>query len=188
MTTSTSTSPSQQGQTPGSAGAAIRSERRGDEQAVWRVVSQAFGQPDEAGLVEALRQHGDQVISLVAELAGQIVGHIMFSPVTVRDDQTDWRAIGLGPLAVLPSHQGHGIGARLVWAGLEACRDAGHDVVFVLGHPGYYPRFGFLPTDQAGIRWEHDAPAEAFMVVELTPGAMAHRRGVLSFLPEFDQA
>lgn len=115
-----------------------------------------------------------------------MVGHILFSPVTVEPEQTSWGAVGLGPLAVLPEHQGHSNGSQLVETGLEACRKAGHEVAIVLGHPDHYPRFGFVPSQPLGIRWENDAPVEAFMVLELKDGALAGRRGVVKFLHEFE--
>lgn len=163
----------------------IRREEAGDEDAMRRVNEQAFGRREEADLVDALRRRDEQLISLVALKDGQVVGHILFTPVTIQSDNEISSAVGLGPLAVLPEHQGQGIGAQLVEAGLEACRQARHEVVVVLGHPGYYPRFGFAPSRPLGITWERDAPEEAFMVLELHEGALAGRKGVVKFLPEF---
>ena len=166
--------------------AIVRPERPEDASAVRRVNEQAFGQGAEANLVDALRQRGEPLISLVAVEDDQVVGHILFSPVTVETEQTSWGAVGLGPLAVLPEHQGRGIGSQLVQAGLAQCRQAGHGVAIVLGHPDYYPRFGFVPSKPLGIRWEHNAPEEAFMVLELKEGALVGRGGTAKFLPEFE--
>ena len=124
----------------------IRRERPEDASAVGQVNEQAFGQRAEADLVDALRQSDEILISLVAIEDEQIVGHILFSPVTVQSDGASWGAMGLGPMAVLPEHQGKGIGSQLVEAGLEECRKARHKVVVVLGHPGFYRRFGFDST------------------------------------------
>jgi len=89
-------------------------------------------------------------------------------------------------MAVLPEFQRQGIGSQLAEAGLEACRKTGCGIVAVLGHPEYYPRFGFTPSKQYDIVWEHDAPEEAFMVRELKEGALAQTRGVVKYHAEFD--
>lgn len=162
----------------------IRPECPEDHAAIAAVHERAFPQPAEARLVEALRAAGAATISLVAEQDGRVVGHVLFSPVTVQDGASAWDAIGLGPVAALPELQNGGIGSALVRAGLAACRAQGHPVVFVLGHATYYPRFGFRPAAAAGLRWEggHDG---SFFVAELAPGALAGRRGVVRYRPEF---
>jgi putative acetyltransferase len=120
------------------------------------------------------------------QILNQVIGHILFSPVTVHSNSDISGAMALGPLAVLPKYQGQGIGSQLVEAGLEACRQAGQGVVFVLGHPGYYSRFGFEAARPLGLDWEHDAPAGAFMVQELNAGVLAGRKGTVRYLPAFD--
>lgn len=166
----------------------IREERDGDRDAVDRVNREAFGQPDEANLVQALHRAGVVSLSLVAEDdQGGVVGHILFSPVRITAaDGSEHGAIGLAPMAVAPGLQKGGIGSSLVRAGLEHLRDAGHRAVVVLGHPEYYPRFGFRPASSWGIRWEHEAPDEAFMALELEPGALAGTSGVVRFHDAFD--
>jgi len=163
----------------------IRRERRDDRAAVREVNELAFERSAEADLVDAVRSAGAVTLSLVAALDGAVVGHILFSPVTVASPSGEFSAIGLGPMAVLPQHQRSGIGSALVRAGLGEIGRAGHEVVVVLGHPAYYPRFGFVRASTLGVRWEYDAPDEAFMVVELRPGALAGRGGVVRFRPEF---
>ena len=110
------------------------------------------------------------------------------SDVTIRPDapgEPEVRtAAGLAPMAVHPDLQRRGIGSRLVEEGLEACRAAGRELVVVLGHPDYYPRFGFTPAAGLGLVWEHDAPSEAFLALELVPGA-AGEGGMVSYRPEF---
>lgn len=165
----------------------IRAERAGDETAVRRVNELAFGQADEAALVDALRAAADPHISLVATDGGEIVGHIFFSPVSIEPEDSPFAAMGLAPMAVLPGHQRRGVGSALVRAGLEECRRIGHNVVVVLGHPEYYPRFGFRPASRAGLRCEYPVPDEVFMVVELEPGALAGRRGLVKYRPEFGE-
>jgi putative acetyltransferase len=166
----------------------IRPERPGDASALRRVNERAFAQAAEADLVDALREAGALTLSLVAEVQGAIVGHIAFSPVRISGPAAERAAVGLAPMAVLPEHQRRGIGSRLVRAGLEALRDAGHGAVVVLGHPHYYPRFGFAPASRWGLRWERDCPDEAFMALELRAGALEGAGGVVRFRPEFDEA
>jgi putative acetyltransferase len=170
----------------------IRNEAPGDAAAIAAVLAAAFepsagSLPAEAELVAALRSAGALSLSLVAEAPdGTLVGHIAFSPVTV-DDRGDDRLLGLAPLAVLPAWQGRGVGTALVEAGLARARAAGAALVFVLGDPAYYRRFGFRPAAKRGIAWEHAAPAEAFMALELNPGAGAAPRGVLRYHAAFDR-
>ncbi len=164
----------------------IREEAHGDAAAIRRVNEEAFGRPDEANLVDALRANGAATLSLVAESAGAIVGHILFSPVSIdRADGSRGEALGLAPMAVAPRQQRSGIGTRLVRSGLEQLRAAGHGAVIVLGHPDYYPRFGFVPASRFGLRWEIDCPEEAFLAIELRPGALAGGPGVVRYRPEF---
>jgi putative acetyltransferase len=113
------------------------------------------------------------------------VGHILFTPVKIQSADSSFEALGLGPMAVLPHYQRKGIGSRLVQAGLEECRRAGHEIVVVLGYPEYYPRFGFLSAKRFGIRYEEEVPEEAFMLVDLRKGALAGRSGIVSYQPEF---
>ena len=163
----------------------IRPEREEDYESVRRVIELAFGQPDEADLVDALRRLASPYISLVAVQDDEIVGHIFFSPVTIHTDDSAFEAIGLAPLAVLPDRQNLGIGSALTREGLEACRRAGGEIVVVLGHPNYYPRFGFYTAREKGLACEYDVPDEHFMVAELSEGALAGRRGLVKYHPAF---
>ena len=128
----------------------IRPEAPGDAVATHHVNTRAFGRLQEADLVDALRQNGGLTIWLVAVQDGHIVGHIAFSPVTITSDTATLDAIGLAPMAVLPEYQRRGIGSQLVEAGLNACHNTPYGVVVVLGHPHYYPRFGFSPAKPHG--------------------------------------
>ena len=121
----------------------IRHETPEDRQAIWTVNRSAFESDAEANLVDALRDGGYVEVSLVAEIDDEIVGHILFSRVAIITKVGTVEALSLAPMAVLPSRQRQGIGSRLVEAGLEACRDQGFKMVVVLGHPDFYPRFGF---------------------------------------------
>lgn len=164
----------------------IRQELSPDRQGVSEVNRLAFGREDEGNLVDALRDRGAIICSLVAEENGVIVGHVLFSPAVLDDDGRETTVAALGPVAVRPSHQRRGIGDALIRAGLGVCREQGYDLAVVLGHSTYYPRFGFRPSRPLGIRWEHDAPEEAFMVMELQTGAPAGRMGIIRYQPEFD--
>ncbi len=164
---------------------AIRPERPGDRAEVRRVNELAFGGPDEAALVDALRGVAEPQLSLVAEVDGRVVGHIFFSPVSVEAEGSGFTAIALGPMAVQPEFQNQGIGSRLVRRGLEECRRIGEPIVFVVGHADYYPRFGFSPAKGKGLRCEFPVPDEAFMVAELRPGALRGRGGLVRYRPEF---
>ena len=163
----------------------LRCETPEDIPAIHHIHTAAFGQPNEANLVDRLRNHHALTISLVAILDGRLVGHIAFSPVTIISETGTIEALGLAPIAVLPAYQRRGIGSQLVEAGLTACHYTPYGVVVVLGHPHYYPRFGFAPAKPLGIVWEHDAPDEAFMVKEIQEGALAQIRGVVKCRPEF---
>ena len=166
----------------------IRLETPEDINAIGCVNEKAFGRKQEKELVDKLRQHGRLTLSLVAVKEDRIVGHIAFSPVTIESDTGSFSAITLAPLAVLPEYQKQGIGTQLVDAGLEYCRKLGYGVVVVVGHPQYYPRFGFIMAEQKGISCEFEVPPEAFMLLELQPGALAGRNGMVKFQPEFQDA
>jgi len=167
---------------------AIRPETPGDVEAIRHVSDEAFGRENESWLVDKLRERGVLTISLVAVQDGEIVGHISFSPVVVESEGSSFEAIALGTMAVLPIYQSKGIGSQMVRAGLEECRRLGHEVVVVLGHPDYYPRFGFVVAGPKGIDCEFEAPEEAWMVLELREGVLAGRRGTVRFQPEFREA
>jgi len=169
-------------------GIAIRREHPGDEAAVHRVNERAFDGPDEASIVNALRANGGVVLSLVADLDGTVVGHILFSPVRIDPEGTLVSVVALAPMAVTPEHQRRGVGGRLVREGLDLLRAAGHGAVVLVGHPEYYPRFGFTPASRFGLRCEFpEVPDEAFMAMELSPGALARGTGIVRFRREFQQ-
>jgi putative acetyltransferase len=166
---------------------AIRREQPPDHPQVFRVNELAFGQPAEARLVEALRRSPAFVpeLSLVAADGEDIVGHILFSRIAVREGVTRHPALALAPMAVLPARQRAGIGSSLVERGLADARHLGHGVVIVVGHPEYYPRFGFIPGEPLGIRPPFPVSPGAFMALELQPGALAGIRGEVEYTPEF---
>jgi putative acetyltransferase len=162
----------------------IRPEELKDHIDVYVVNSAAFETPAEANLVEALRKEAHPYISIVAEESGIIVGHILFTPMTL-PGHDDLMIMGLGPVAVVPERQMKGIGSGLIKAGLELCKELGYGAVVVLGHKGYYPRFGFIPSVNYGIRCEYDVPPEAFMVLELVPGYLDGVKGIIHYNAAF---
>lgn len=162
----------------------LRPERPGDEEALRRLNDDAFGGPAESAIVDALRASGETLVSLVAEDGDTLVGHVLFSPVTLGTVQ----GMGLGPMAVTPERQRSGIGSRLVELGLSRLREAGCPFVVVLGHPEYYPRFGFLPASELSIRCQWDVPPDVFMILVLDEAAMADVSGTARYLPAFGGA
>lgn len=163
----------------------FRQERPRDQLAVRRVNEQAFGTDEEANLVDALRKTNAFVLSMVTLDNGRVVAHALFTEVVVTEADSQLRALGLGPMAVLPSHQRRGIGSRLLQIALDKCRQLGYDVVVVVGHPEFYPRFGFTSAGPRGIECEFDVPDDAFMVLELRKNALAGRTGLVKYQPEF---
>jgi len=163
----------------------IRSEKLGDAGQIRRVNEFAFGEIDEADLVDALRKADALALSLVAVADGEIVGHLAFSLVIIESDGTSVETIGMGPLAVLPNRQGKGIGSRLVEAGLEELERTDYQLVVVYGHPNFFPRFGFVAAQPHGVVWKKNVPDEFFMVRELKKGALLKICGIVKYRPEF---
>ena len=165
----------------------VRSEKPEDVPAIRIVNELAFGGAAEADLIDALRRNGKAPISLVAEDDGRVVGHILFSPVTIETSERELVGVGLAPMSVIPERQNQRIGSLLVEEGLRRCREEGRRFVVVLGHPGYYPRFGFVPASRFGIKSEYDVADEVFMVMELQEGALSGCAGVVKYQPEFNE-
>lgn len=162
----------------------IRQEQPEDIAMIHHVVQQAFGRVAEANLVDALRRNGKAQISLVAADNGRVIGHILFSEVTLEGQLT---GIGLAPMAVSPERQNEGIGSRLVEEGLKRCRESGYQFAVVLGHPEFYPRFGFVPASRFSVKSEYDVHDEVFMALELEKGSLAGFAGMVKYQPEFNE-
>ncbi len=165
----------------------IREERREDTHAIRLVHEQAFAGPTEANLVHMLRMGNKAPVSLVAADGEKVVGHILFSPITIDPPVPSIRGIGLAPIAVVPGYQEQGIGGRLVQEGLRACHRQRYDVVVVLGDPHYYSRFGFVRARTYGLENEYGADDE-FMVMELRAGRLKQVHGTVRFQAEFREA
>jgi putative acetyltransferase len=161
----------------------IRPVEAGDAAAIRHVLLVAFPTAAEADLVERLREGGKAVIELVALDGDTVVGHIVFSPVAL-DPLAGTVGLGLGPLAVVPDHEKHGVGRRLIQNGLAACHQWGAGFVVVIGDPPYYTRFGFEPAAKHGLRDEYGA-GDAFMVFKLESGALPPPDTLVKYSPEF---
>ena len=164
----------------------LRHEQPEDAPAIHQVNLCAFAQPAEADLVDRLRDHGKVTLSLVAVKDAEIVGHILFSPVHIEANPQALKAVGLAPMAVAPALQRQGVGSRLVAEGLDECRRLGVQIVVVLGHPHFYPRFGFAPASRFRLRSQYDVADEVFMALQLAQGALQQCAGTVSYQPEFD--
>jgi putative acetyltransferase len=158
----------------------IRREDKADRAAIHAVNRAAFGTSVEADLVDVLRRKGGNLVSLVAVVDDAVVGHVLFSPVSL-SEHDNLNIMGLGPMAVAPDHQRKGIGSALVREGLKRCKQLGCQAVVVLGHAEYYPRFGFVPAARYAIRSEYDVPDDVFMIAELVVGALHGASGVIRY-------
>jgi len=172
----------------------IREQTEADAEAVYEINRLAFPAEDEAILVEQLLSQASPCISLVAEISEQsassdsttrIVGHILFSPVSL-EEYSNLDLMGLAPMAVLPEYQNQSIGSKLVESGLQCCRNKQIGAVVVLGHPEYYPRFGFRPASLFNTRSEYDVPDEVFLVLELEPEYLSEYSGTFRYDPAFN--
>lgn len=160
----------------------IREETPADVPAVARVNDRTFGRPDEGMMVDELRERGLHLLSMVAELNSEVVGAILFTPVTIDTPHGAVSAAGLSLLAVLPEHQRQGIGGALIHTGLQCLRDQGERICCVLGHPTYYPKFGFIYCGERGLTCAYNAPLQICMAAELQPGALDGVRGEVRYL------
>lgn len=167
----------------------MRQERVEDRQQVHDLLVEAFGQKDEAELVENLRKCEEFVpeLSIVGVEDDKVIGHILFTPLKVEGEKGTFDALALAPLAVHPNHQKVGIGSSLVEHGLEECRRLGHRMVVVLGDPNYYRRFGFRTARKRGIDTKIKVADQYFMVLALVEGALDGVGGVVRYLPPFSE-
>jgi putative acetyltransferase len=165
----------------------IRAEQQADIDDISGLNKLAFGQDNEARLVDLLRSAPGYVpgLSLVAIAENTLVGHILFSKIFVVNGDARYDTLALAPMSVHPQYQKQGVGARLITQGLENARDMGFGSVVVLGHEHYYPRFGFVPASRWGIRAPIDVPDEVFMAIELIPGSLKNVSGVVEYPVEF---
>jgi len=171
----------------------IRPERAEDRALIWEINRLAFSGEAEPNLVDKIRESAGFIpqLSLVAVRQGRIVGHILFSRIEIRvlnRLERSMPALALAPMAVHPDFQNQGIGSALVRRGLELGRDLGHAVVVVVGHPDYYPRFGFTSARAKGLEAPFPVPDEAFLAIDLVPGSLHGVMGTVVYPSAFEEA
>lgn len=170
----------------------IRQETEEDFKLSEKVVEKAFKDAEysdhkERFLVERLRGSKAFVpeLSLLGEINGAIVGHLMFTKLLIKNEEIEYEALGLAPVSVLPEHQNKGVGGKLIQEGLKIAKNLGFKSVIVLGHEKYYPRFGFYPSTKWGIKAPFDVPEESFMALELEKGSLSGVTGTVVYPQEF---
>jgi putative acetyltransferase len=165
----------------------IRTAKPDDFEAAYGVHAAAFPENTEARLVELLHQRGKADISLVAVLDGAVVGHVLFSPISISRNGVEIApGLGLAPVAVRPQYQRQGIGKSLIHRGLEVCRQRQCPLVVVLGDPRYYQQFGFRRASDLGFQNEYQAD-ESFMVLELQKDGLPDVGGLVRYASEFSE-
>lgn len=170
----------------------IRQENENDYKITESVVEQAFKSPEDSNpkeqlLVAALRKSNTFIpeLSLVAEADGRIVGHVLLTKLTIKNGENEYESLALAPVSVLPSHQNRGIGSALINESLKIAKKLGFKSVIVLGHAKYYPRFGFKPASNWGIKPPFDVPDNVFMALELERGSLNGVSGAVVYPKEF---
>ncbi|UCH66221.1 MAG: N-acetyltransferase [Ignavibacterium sp.] len=165
----------------------IRGETIDDYDIITEINNLAFGGTGESQLIIHLRKTKEFIpdLSLIALFDERVVGHILFYPITIEAATNTFPTISLAPMAIHPDYQYKGIGTKLVIDGLQRCKDMNFDSVIVLGHPEYYPRFGFTPACKWGLYSDFEAPDEAFMALELKENALPDKSGKVVYPKEY---
>lgn len=168
----------------------IRTERQNDYKEIKKINDLAFGQENEGKMIESLRKTLDYnaSLSLVAEIKNKIVGHILFYPVKIKNEKEEYIVLSLAPLAVHPQYQNKGVGSKLVKRGIKSAKETNFDIILVVGHPKYYPRFGFKPASNWKIKLPIDAPDDAVLVLELKDNSLNNCSGIVEFPKEYYEA
>ncbi|WBV58409.1 N-acetyltransferase [Chryseobacterium daecheongense] len=170
----------------------VRQELEKDYPQVFELVEQAFKNAEhsdhqEQFLVEKLRKSDAFIpeLSIVAEIENEIVGHILFTRLSVKNNDKAFNSLALAPVSVKPQHQGQGIGSQLISYGHKIARELGYESVILIGHEKYYPRFGYKKTSNFGISFPFDLPEENGMAIELIPDALKNVTGIVTYPKEF---
>lgn len=170
----------------------IRQEQPADHPAVFHLIEKAFRNEEftdhqEHHLVNRLRKSEAFIpeFSLVAETDDRIVGHILLTGIKIKNGKRKFDSLALAPVSVLPQYQNRGIGKKLIRSAHQAARKSGHNSIILLGHPGYYSKFGYTPADSFGIELPFDAPIEYCMAVELTEDGLQEISGIVEYPAEF---
>lgn len=170
----------------------IRQEKPEDFRAIFKLVESAFAplqmsDHKEQFLVERLRKSSAYVpeLSIVAEIEGKIVGHILLTKVKIKNDQNEFDSLALAPVSVLPEYQGKGVGGMLIEQAHKKASEVGHKSVVLLGHKKYYPKFGYHQADKFGIKLPFEVPKEYCMAIELVKEGLVGVSGTVEYPKEF---
>ena len=172
----------------------IRQENKNDHKEVFKLIEKAFIEAEfadntEQFLVERLRKSDAFIpeLSLVAEIDGQIVGHILLTKLKINNENEGFNSLALAPVSVLPEFQGRGIGGKLIIESHKKAVELGHKSIVLLGHENYYPRFGYTQADKYGIELPFDVPKENCMVIELIENGLNGVSGTVKYPAEFNE-
>jgi predicted N-acetyltransferase YhbS len=170
----------------------IRQETKNDQNAVFSVIESAFKNVEiadhtEQFLVERLRTSDAFIseLSLVAEIHGKTVGHILLTKLKIKNETTEFDALALAPVSVLPEFQGKGIGGKLILESHKKAKELGYKSIVLLGYEKYYPRFGYQNADKYGIELPFEVPKENCMVIELVENGLKGVSGMVEYPKEF---
>ncbi len=170
----------------------VRTEQPQDYSEVSDLIQKAFESDPhsdhiEAQLVEALRKPENFIpeLSIVAEVDGKVVGHVLLTPVKIKNKDNEWDSLALAPISVLPVYQNQGIGSQLIKEAHSRARKIGYKSIVLIGHENYYLKFGYLRAEKYGIRFPFDVPAENAFAIELTEGALNEVNGTVVYPSEF---
>jgi predicted N-acetyltransferase YhbS len=166
----------------------LRKEQKKDFDSIAMINDMAFGRKAESKLIDALRNTAEFIpdLSIVAEVNEKVIGHILFYPISIVDGKKKYTSLALAPMSVLPAFRKKSIGKLLVLYGIQTAKDLGHKSVIVLGHPSYYPKFGFERASKWKIKSAFPAPDEAFLAIELKKGCLDKISGTVVYPEAFD--
>ncbi|MBC35759.1 MAG: GNAT family N-acetyltransferase [Bacteroidetes bacterium] len=166
----------------------LRSAKDTDYQSIYEINDLAFGQNSESNLIALLRQNKEFIseLSIVAEMDNELVGHILFSKISIKNEDKQFESLALAPMAVRPSFQNLGVGVKLVLYGITEAKRLGFTSLIVLGHEKYYPKFGFKSASLWKIKAPFDVPDSVFMALELKEGALKDVFGTVCYPKEFN--